>query len=92
VRDDGFAANSKPTYPPLERCTLVDDVPFLPNTALVFVNALGGAHGARIPVDAPTNLERYSYQCYVGMPPERLSAVLATLPDDQRARWAEKYF
>ena len=35
------------------------------------------AHGARIPDDAPPDLERYSYQFYVGPSADMLSALIA---------------
>jgi hypothetical protein len=59
------------------RCDLVKTVPFRPNSALVFLNALG-AHGADIPADAPPATERYSFQFYVSPVPAALAAAKAT--------------
>jgi hypothetical protein len=92
VRDDRVPDRVKTYYPPLELCDQVVDVPFQPNTALIFVNSTGGAHGAGIPKTAPADLERYSYQSYIGLPLDHLAVVLNQLPDDARARWAPKLF
>lgn len=68
---------------------LVKLVPFVPNTALIFLNS-GGAHGADIPKDAPADLERYSFQFYVGPDSADLDALIRELPPDRQARWVSK--
>ena len=64
-------------------------VPFTPNTALIFLNS-GGAHGADIPADAPADLERYSFQFYVGPGGPELDALIKDLPPERKARWVGK--
>ena len=71
------------------RCELVKVVPFRANSMLVFVNS-GGAHGARIPDDAPPELERYWYQFYVGPGLDELASLIADLPPDRQAMWRER--
>jgi hypothetical protein len=70
-------------------CELVKTVPFRPNSMLVFLNG-SGAHGADIPADAPADLERYSYQFYVGPSSDALGQLIGDLPDDRRQMWQEK--
>jgi hypothetical protein len=91
VRDDGWPDRSKPHYPDPASCDFVVEVPFEPNTALVFLNSLGGAHAAQIPADAPASMERYSYQTYIGMPTSRLADLLPRLPAAASERWGTKY-
>ena len=91
VHDDE-EADYKQTYYPEERgrkCELVKVVPFTPNTMLVSLN-FRGAHGATIPVDAPADLERYTYQFYVAPQNEDLAALIKSLPPQQRAMWRDK--
>jgi hypothetical protein len=71
------------------RCELVKVVPFRANSMLVFVNTCG-AHGARIPADAPPELERYSYQFYVGPGLDELASLIADLPPDRQAMWRDR--
>lgn len=92
VRNDRVPDRSKTYYPPPEACEEVVNVPFRPNSALVFLNAVGAAHGATIPRTAPLDLERYSYQAYIGVELGRLAEVLNQLTGDARARWAPKLF
>jgi hypothetical protein len=92
VKEDRVPDRSKTYYPPPELCEQVVDVPFRPNTALLFINSTGGAHGAGIPKTAPPDLQRYSYQAYIGLPLGRLADVLNQLTGDARARWAPKLF
>jgi hypothetical protein len=92
VKEDRVPDRSKTYYPPPELCEQVVDVPFRPNTALLFINSTGGAHGAGIPKAAPPELERYSYQAYIGPRLEHLAEVLNQLTGDARARWAPKLF
>ena len=80
------------TYYPEEhgcRCELVKVVPYRSNTMLVFVNAQG-AHGARIPPDAPADLERYAYQFYVGPGSDALAELIANLPPTRQAMWQDR--
>jgi hypothetical protein len=64
-------------YPAREgcECRLAKVVPFEPNTALVFLNR-GGAHAAEIPVNAPPDTRRFSYQFYVSPEPGALEALM----------------
>jgi hypothetical protein len=91
VSDDRESSYMQTFYPEQHgsRCELVRVIPYRPNSMLVFVNA-NGAHGARIPADAPPGLERYSYQFYVGPGPETLSDLIADLPADRKAMWHER--
>jgi len=70
-------------------CELVKMVPFRPNSMLVFLNG-AGAHGADIPADAPADLERYSYQFYVGPSSEEMGRLIADLPPERRRMWQDK--
>ena len=66
--------------------THVERVPFLPNSALAFLNVPGMAHGATFPADAAQR-ERYAYQFYIGPREEDLVALLRELPSEARAMW-----
>jgi hypothetical protein len=69
------------------QCTLAATVPFRANSLLAFMNAKG-AHGAHIPENVkPKNLERYSYQFYIGPPSDALSSHIARLPAERQAHW-----
>ena len=92
VRNDRVPDRSKTYYPPPELCEQVVDVAFRPNTALIFLNSTGAAHGAAIPPTAPVPLERYSYQAYIGLPMPQLAEVLDQLTGEARMRWAPKLF
>jgi len=70
-------------------CELVKTVPFRPNSMLVFLNGTG-AHGADIPMDAPADLERFSYQFYVGPSVGSLDALVAELPEERQKLWKGK--
>jgi hypothetical protein len=70
-------------------CELVKTVPFRPNSMLVFLNGTG-AHGVDIPADAPADLQRFSYQFYVGPEGESLGALIAALPEERRELWKGK--
>ena len=91
VDGDREAAYMQTYYPEQHgaRCELVKTVPFRANSMLVFVNS-GGAHGARIPDDAPAELERYSYQFYVAPGLDELAALIADLPPDRQAMWRDR--
>lgn len=90
--DDERESSYTQTYYPEEegcRCELVRTVPYRPNSMLVFINGRG-AHGARIPDDAPAQLERFAYQFYVGPGGDQLSALIADLAPDKRELWQDK--
>jgi hypothetical protein len=70
-------------------CRLVEDVAFLPNRALLFLNSVA-AHGARIPEDAPEGLERYVYQFKIGPQRKAIERLLARLPEDRYQAWGDK--
>ena len=90
VEEDTEAVNVAPHWIPAEQCRLVKEVPFLPNSALAFMNSRG-AHGARIPADAePPDLERYIYQFRIGPSPESLRQLQALLPAGRREMWSGK--
>ena len=91
VSDDHESSYTQTYYPEQAgaRCELVKTVPFRPNSMLVFLNGTG-AHGADIPADAPADLERYSYQFYVGPSGEALEALVADLPEARRRMWRGK--
>jgi hypothetical protein len=90
--DDERESSYTQTYYPEEegcRCELVRTVPYRPNSMLVFLNGRG-AHGARIPPDAPPALERFAYQFYVGPGGDELAALIAELPREKRDLWQDK--
>lgn len=90
--DGDREANYTETYYPGQQgatCTLVKVVPFRPNTALIFLNSRG-AHGADIPESAPSDLERYAFQFYIGPDGEGLDPLIADLPPERRAMWRQK--
>lgn len=62
-------------------CDLVTTVPFIANTAVVFLN-VGAAHGADIPTDARNDTKRYAYQFYVSPDPKSVAAILGGPVDD----------
>ena len=68
---------------------LVRDVRFLPNRALVFLNA-DGSHGASLPDEAPADFERYIYQCRVGPEGRAIERLKARLTPEARRRWEGK--
>jgi hypothetical protein len=91
VDDDAEAPYTETYYPQQEGrpCTWLKTVPFRPNSMLIFLNS-GGAHGARIPADAPPSTERLSWQFYIGPDAGQLHAVLDQLPEAQRRLWRPK--
>lgn len=90
VDGDGEAVGALPHWISSERCRHVTDVPFRPNSALIFLNSKG-AHGASIPDDAePADLERYAYQFRVGPTRSAMAAMMALLPEERKAAWAGK--
>jgi hypothetical protein len=89
VAADADAPDAKPHWIPADRCRLEATVEFLPNRALIFLNS-AGAHGARIPDDAPESLERYAYQFRIGPGRGQISTLLGSLPPELRAAWDGK--
>jgi hypothetical protein len=91
VESDEEAQGTAPNWIDPSRCRQVNDIAFVPNRALVFLNS-GGAHGARIPDDAPEGLERYAYQFRIG--PHSKAAIgrlLEDLPADRRSFWQSRH-
>lgn len=90
VEEDAEAGNVAPHWIREERCRLVTDVPFRPNTMLAFLNS-HGAHGARIPESAePPDLERYVYQFRIGPTADSIRRLVAMLSAERRGRWSGK--
>lgn len=91
VLNDGETGYTQTYYPEQDgrTCELVKMVPYRPNTMLVFLNS-GGAHGATIPDDAPQDLERYTYQFYLGPEGDALEALIHDLPPERQAMWRTK--
>ena len=78
------------TYYPMQaghRCHPVRVVPFKPNSGVVLLNS--AAHGADLPITAPRNVERFSYQVYIGPPVQELTALLRQLPEADQRAWAK---
>jgi hypothetical protein len=91
VDGDEEARGTAPNWIDPSRCRQVGDIAFVPNRALVFLNS-EGAHGARIPDDAPEGLERYAYQFRIG--PHSKAAIgqlLDDLPADRRSYWQTRH-
>ena len=91
VHGDREAGYTQTFYPEEEgcRCELVKTVPFRANSALMFLNSRG-AHGAEIPADAPADVQRFSFQFYIGPGAEAFDALLQQLPQERRTLWASK--
>lgn len=89
VQNDQQAASMKTFYPESHgaRVDLARSIPFMGNTALVFLNVPGMAHGAAFPRDA-TQTERYAYQFYIGPPEPDLARLVLQMPIAERAAWA----
>jgi hypothetical protein len=86
--DRPFVASGMKTFFPEDagiQCTLARTIPYRANTMLVFVNSRA-AHGASLPPDAPLH-ERYAFQFYIKPDDGQLKALLAGLPDTDRAAW-----
>lgn len=89
VSDDVEAPGAKPYWMESHDNVLARDVRFLPNRALVFLNA-DGSHGASIPEDAPADFERYIYQFRVGPERQTIERLKQQLTPEARARWEGK--
>lgn len=87
--DGDVARDHATTYYPQQaghRCELVRVVPFRPNTGVAFLNA--AAHGVDLPADLPPDLERFSWQVYLGPRVDALTQLLRELPEPARQSWA----
>jgi hypothetical protein len=91
VSDDQDAPIMKTYYPEANggRAELARTVPFVGNSALIFMNVPGMAHGAGIPPDAPQT-ERYAYQFYVGPPRSELARLVQRLSPELARGWKLK--
>jgi hypothetical protein len=90
VENDKEAKSAAPYWIDEKNCRLVEDVRFLPNRLLVFLNS-EGAHGAFIPPDAqPEDLQRYIYQFRLGPTLEWIAKLKSMLPEERQALWAGK--
>jgi hypothetical protein len=91
IHEDQQTPVMKTYYPEAHgaRAELTRTVPFVGNTALIFMNVPGMAHGAAIPLDSPQP-ERYAYQFYVGPPKPDLARVVRQLPAELAATWKVK--
>ena len=81
---DDRPADVRKTYYPEDhgaRTELARSVPFVGNTALIFMNVLGMAHGASIPPES-SQLERYAYQFYVGPPKADVRQLTRQMPQE----------
>jgi hypothetical protein len=89
VADDGEAPDVHTHWIEEARCRMVGSVAFVPNRILVFLNSVG-AHGARIPSDAPASVERYAYQFRIGPTSRAMASLLESLPVERRPLWEGK--
>ncbi len=89
VNDDVEAPGAQPFWMESHEHVLAKDVRFLPNRALVFLNA-DGSHGASIPEDAPADFERYIYQFRIGPDRRAVDRLKAELTPEARAKWEGK--
>lgn len=80
--------HSSPLWVDRSECELVKDVPARRNTAVVFLNSTG-AHGASIPTDVPTNVERYLYQVQFGVDEQTRDRLLAGASVETRSSWTK---
>ena len=89
VNDDVEAPGAQPFWMQTHDNVLAEDVRFLPNRALVFLNS-DGSHGASLPAEAPEEFERYIYQCRVGPDGPTIDRLKALLTPEARAKWEGK--
>ncbi len=89
VSDDVEAPGAQPFWMKTHHHVLARDVRFVPNRALVFLNA-DGSHGASIPEDAPEDFERYIYQLRIGPEGTAIERLKAALSPEARQRWEGK--
>jgi hypothetical protein len=88
VIGDLQAPSMKTFYPEScgARAEPVKSVPFIGNSALVFLNVPGMAHAAAIPRKTQQR-ERYAYQFYIGPPEPDLAQLVLQMPPAQQAQW-----
>ena len=88
IENDREAPFMKTFYPESAggRAELVRSVPFVGNSALVFLNVPGMAHGAGIPREAPQAV-RLAYQFYIGARKADLATIVRRLPPERQATW-----
>jgi hypothetical protein len=90
VEDDREATSAAPYWIDESRCREVENVGFVANRLLAFLNS-DGAHGAFIPEDAePDTLERYIYQFRIAPTAESIAMLKSQLPEERRPLWAGK--
>jgi hypothetical protein len=89
VDDDSEPPSVAPLWIDQGRCRLVNDVSFVPNRLLVFLNSTG-AHGASIPATLPEPVERYIYQVRIAPDANSIAWLMESLPDEKRSLWAGK--
>jgi hypothetical protein len=90
VDEDEDAKSAAPFWIDPKKCRCVEDVAFLPNRLLVFLNSTG-AHGAHIPPDAqPETLERYIYQFRIGPTADAIAMLKSKLPEERQPLWSGK--
>lgn len=90
VDQDQEAKSAAPYWIDEKQCRLVEDVGFVANRLLVFLNSTG-AHGAHIPSEAqPEMLERYIYQFRLGPSVETTTRLRSLLPEERQPLWAGK--
>ncbi len=89
VDDDREAKNVAPHWIDEKQCRLADDVKFVPNRLLVFLNSVG-AHGASIPADVPPETERYIYQFRIGPTLDMMQMLKSKLPAERQPLWSGK--
>ena len=90
VASDREARGAAPHWIDPASCTLVRDVSFRRNRALIFLNS-AGAHGAAIPADAePADLDRYAYQFRIGPAGASMGAMMDALSEERKPFWAGK--
>jgi hypothetical protein len=88
LKQEREASHSSPLWAEYDECDLVSDVKARRNSAVIFLNSTG-VHGATIPADAPSDLKRFVYQVQFGPDEGTREALIAMLPDDRRAMWAQ---
>jgi hypothetical protein len=90
VHNDQHAPFMKTYYPEAHggRAELARSIPFVGNSALIFMNVPGMAHGATIPRDADQSA-RYAYQFYVGPKKSKIARLVKRLPPELAASWAD---
>ncbi len=89
LKQERQATHNSPFWVDESECDLVQDVPGGRNSALIFLNSTG-VHGASIPPDAPSDLERYVYQVQLSPDDATRRRLIDMLAGEQQAGWARK--